>query len=90
MPKIPELNVVDLEIRKRMEEGMLAKTGRNIRGDDEEYRALLRLARMAGVDPLVHTYLEIDAAIQEMWKRWRDRAKLAEEMKRRIQWPFQS
>ena len=76
MPKVPEQSVVDIDIRKRMEAGMLAKSGRDIRGNDEEYRALLRLCRIAAVDPLIHTYEEVDKAIHEVFVRWRDRSKL--------------
>lgn len=76
MPKVKEISPVDLEIRLRMEKGMLAKCGRDIRGDDEEYTALMRLCRIAGVDPLVNTYEEIDTAIQGTFERWRSRARL--------------
>ena len=75
MPKIKVVSPVDVEIRRRMEEGMLSKTARDITGNDEEYSALLRLARLAGVDPLVHTYLEIDTAVQAMWSRYREAGK---------------
>lgn len=74
--KLPEqVNVVDAEIRDRMEKGMLAKNGRDIRGNDEEYFALLKLARMSGADPLVSTYLEVDAAVQKLYQDWHARMK---------------
>ena len=76
MPKVKETSVVDIEIRKRMEEGMLKKCGRDIRENDKEFEALMRLCRIANVDPLVMTYIEIDAAIQATFNKWRDRAKL--------------
>ncbi len=76
MPKVPEVSVVDIEIRKRMEEGMLAKCGRDIRGNDEEYTALMRLCRIANVDPLIYTYEEVDTAIQIEFNKWRNRSKL--------------
>ncbi len=78
MPKLPAPSTVDIEIRKRLEEGMLAQKGHDIRGDEEQYRALLRLCRLAGVDPLIHTYAEIDAKVQAMWTRYRDAAQSAE------------
>lgn len=74
--KTTEISIVDIENRKRMEEGMLAKSGRDIRGNDEEYTALLRLAKMAEVDPTFFTYLEVDAAIQATFVKWRERSKL--------------
>ena len=76
MPKVPEQSVVDIDIRKRMEAGMLAKSGRDIRGNDEEYNALMRLCRIANVDPLIHTYEEVDKVIHEVFVRWRDRSRL--------------
>lgn len=76
MPKIQETSPVDIEIRKRLEEGMLAVSGRDIRGNDVEYNALLRLCGIANVHPLVNTYVEIDQAIQVTFNKWRDRAKL--------------
>lgn len=76
MPKVPEISSVDIEIRKRMEAGMLAKSGRDIRGNNEEYSALIRLCRIANVDPLIHTYVEVDKAIHETFNRWRDRSRL--------------
>lgn len=85
MPKIPAPSVVDIEARRRLEEGMLRAHGRDIRGDDREYNALLGLLRIAGNDPeypklpmtaWTHTYEEIDRVIHDTFLRWRDRARL--------------
>lgn len=64
---------VDIEARKRMEEGMLVKTGRNIAGDDIEWAAFMRLCTLAGSDPVFNTYLECDEAIQKEFTKWRRR-----------------
>lgn len=75
MAKI-QVSVVDIDIRRRIEEGMLRFRGHDIRGNDDEYQCFLRLCRMAGVEPLVSTYAEMHEAVEAMWKRWQMRAKL--------------
>lgn len=67
---MPEISIVDIETRRRMEEGMLKKTGRDIRDDDAEYDALMRLCRIADVCPWCSTYLEVEAAIQSTFDKW--------------------
>jgi len=79
MPKVPEISIVDIDIRKRIEAGMLTKRGMDIRGNEEEYTAFLRLCRLAGVEPLVSTYDEMDEAIKEMWQRWRERVRVLDQ-----------
>lgn len=74
MPKIVQPSVVDIEIRRRLEEGMLRVDHRDIRGDDEQYKALLGLCRMVDMDPLIYTYEEIKPAIEIMFNNWRNRA----------------
>lgn len=69
-------SIVDIDIRKRMEEGMLTQKGRDIRGNDLEYQALMRLCRIAEIDPLVSTYSEVDDAIQKTFVKWRNRVGL--------------
>lgn len=76
MPKISTPSVVDIDIRRRIEEGLLQFRHRDIRGDEDEYQCFLRLCRLASIDPLVSTYVEMDARIEEMWRQWQEKARL--------------
>lgn len=65
MPKVPEQSIVDIDIRKRMEEGFTTVTGEDMTGDDVQYNLLMRLCRIMKMDPLTHTYEEINTAIKK-------------------------
>lgn len=82
MDEDKEIDIVELDIRRRIEEGILKATGFDIRGNDDEYHAYRRLCRLAEVEPMVSTYEEMDAAVKTTFAKWQVRAKLLEEQQR--------
>lgn len=69
------MNVVDLEIRTRINTGFKKKFGEDM--SDDELTRFYRLAGLAKMNPLVNTFAEIDLGIQTISKKWKPKARYA-------------
>lgn len=69
------MTVVDRETDLRMSEGFQRKFGEDMSG--EEKARFYKLARLAGMNPLVNTFAEIDGGIQKISKKWKPKGSYA-------------